>query len=512
MDTWFVIVVTICLGALIRSILLLLKAPTTNQLPPGPSILHTTFLLLTNSPRNFEPVLVNLKAKYGPFFTLSVGFQSTIFIASHSLAYELLVQKGAIFSDRLKSLPILNISSAAYGPTWRLFRRNLASNIMHPSRIKSYSWARKYVLRVLIDRLNQTQESEGKQGVKVVDHFHYTMFSLSMLLCFGEKLDESQINEFAKAQQEMLSAVVSGRFIVLTMFPKLGTILFRNRWKEFEKLNNNRERILIPIINSRIDSKLSDEQTVAYIDTLTNLNLPKEEGKMENNQKLTKKDMVTMCSEFISAGSDTTVTALQWIMANLVKHPQIQKKLYDEIVSIVGLPLKGEEIKSVINEEELKKMLYLKAVVLEGLRRHPPAHLVLPHKVMKEVEVQGYVIPQGAAVNFMVGEIGLDPTVWDDPMEFKPERFLVNDGAFDISGSRGIKMMPFGAGRRVCPGLDLALLHLEYFVANLIWYFHWGVPNGYNVDFSEKTQVTVAMKNPLRTQLSARAENEMKVI
>ncbi|KAM0047898.1 putative cytochrome P450 [Helianthus debilis subsp. tardiflorus] len=123
----------------------------------------------------------------------------------------------------------------------------------------------------------------------------------------------------------------------------------------------------------------------------------------------------------------------------------------------------------VINEEDLQKMPYLKAVVLEGLRRHPPAHFVLPHRVMKEVEVQGYMIPQGATINFMVGAMGLDPKVWDEPMEFKPERFLVNDGVFDVSGSKGIKMMPFGAGRRICPGSDLALLHLKYFVAKLIW-------------------------------------------
>ncbi|KAJ0430716.1 putative cytochrome P450 [Helianthus annuus] len=110
-----------------------------------------------------------------------------------------------------------------------------------------------------------------------------------------------------------------------------------------------------------------------------------------------------------------------------------------------------------------------KAVVLEELRRHPPAHLVLPHRVTEQVELQGYMIPKGATINFMVAEMGWDPEVWEEPMEFKPERFLVNDGVvFDIGGSKGIKMMHFGAGRRICPGADLALLHLEYFVANLI--------------------------------------------
>ncbi|PWA76283.1 Phloem protein 2-like protein [Artemisia annua] len=392
----------------------------------------------------------------------------------HSLAHEILFQKGALSSDRPKSINICNISSSSYGPTWRLLRRNLASEILHPYRIKTYSWARKWVLRNLIDKL-QEQHHEA-DGIKVVDHFQYAMFSLLVLMCFGEKFDEVRINEIAKAQRDML--LVSARFMVLTMYPRLGNILFRNRWKEFEKLTGDKERLLIPIIKSRIESADSDKEIVAYVDTLVNLQLPEDEGNNGNGGKLTYKEMVSMCSEFLNAGTDTTTSALQWIMANILKHPHIQSKLYDEIISVVGrppkIPKKGVELESVINEEDLQKMTYLKAVVLEALRRHPPLHFVLPHKTTKDVEVKGYMIPLGATVNFMVAEMGMDPTVWDDPMEFKSERFMSNDasnGVFDISGSKGIKMMPFGAGRRICPGSDLALLHLEYFVANLIWYF-----------------------------------------
>ena len=184
-------------------------------------------------------------------------------------------------------------------------------------------------------------------------------------------------------------------------------------------------------------------------------------------------------------------------MANLVKHPHIQTKLYDEIISIVGNPPPPPppriEPESVINEEDLKKMPYMKAVVLESLRRLPPAHFVVPHRVTKEVEVLGFTIPEGTTIHFMVAEMGLDPTVWDDPMEFNPERFMDFNGDFDINGRKGIKMMPFGAGRRMCPASDLALLHLQYFVANLIWYFEWRTPEGYDVDLSEKIEFTVLM-------------------
>nr|GLL20824.1 cytochrome P450 89A2-like [Ipomoea trifida] len=209
--------------------------------------------------------------------------------------------------------------------------------------------------------------------------------------------------------------------------------------------------------------------------------------------------MATLCGEFLNGGTDTTSTALQWIMANLVKHSSIQATLYEEILGVIGA---AEE--EGVKEEDLQRMPYLKAVVLEGLRRHPPAHFLQPHTVSEEVELGGYVIPKNSVINFTVADLGWDPTVWEDPMEFKPERFLSGGEAFDLSGSREIKMMPFGAGRRICPGLALSLLHLEYFVANLVWLFQWKGVEGDEVDLAEKQVFTTVMKHPLRAHLYPR--------
>ncbi|PWA39461.1 cytochrome P450 [Artemisia annua] len=464
--------------------------------------------MLTNSVFDLEPILVRLKAKYGPFITLPIVFNPSFFVGCHSLAHEILIQNGALCSDRPKTLPVLHISTSPYGPTWRILRRNLASEIMNPYRIKSYSWARKWVLCNLTDKLQEHVASED--GIKVIDYFHHAMFSLLVSMCFGNKLDEGCIKEIAKVQADMQNVI--GRFRMLAMFPRLGKILLRKSWKEFERVSKNKEQVFIPIIKSRIESA---KQNVAYVDTLVNIQLPQEEARNGDSRKLTYKEMADMCSEFFNAGTETATIALHWIMANLVKYPHIQSKLYDEIITVVGsppsLPRKGVELESVINEDNIQKMSYLKAVVLEGLRRHSPSHFLLPHSVTKEAEVQGYTIPQGATINFLVAEMGLDPKVWDDPMEFKPERFLSTYGSkvvFDIKGNKEIKMIPFGAGRRICPGYELALLHLEYLVANLIWYFHWTTPHGRHVDLSEKTEFFATMKNPLITCISLRNQRK----
>lgn len=314
-------------------------------------------------------------------------------------------------------------------------------------------------------------------------------------MCFGDKLQESQIKEIETIQRKILVSFL--RFNVLNYWPRLGRIIFRKRWKELIELREEQDRIFIPLIRARIESKKTrntndqNEEIVAYVDTLADLELP------EEKRKLHEEEMVSLSSEFLTAGTDTTSTALQWIMANLVKHPEIQEKLYGEIIGVVGV--EREEVE----EEDLQKMVYLKAVVLEALRRHPPGHFVLPHKVKEEVELEGYRIPKDAYVNFMVADMNWDGEVWEEPMEFKPERFVAacEGEGFDVTGSREIKMMPFGAGRRVCPGFAVALLHLEYFVANLIRSFHWTpLQPDDQVDLTEKQEFTIVMKNPLQAR------------
>lgn len=346
-------------------------------------------------------------------------------------------------------------------------------------------------------------------------------------MCFGDKLREKQIQEIESLMRRLLLSF--GRYNILSFLPRLGKILFRSKWKELLKLREDQEKLLVPLIRARIEAKRQrpnddgkreeeEEEVVAYVDTLVGLKLPDEK------RELSEGEMVTLCTEFLNAGTDTTSTALQWIMANLVKYPAVQKRLYREIVEVVGPPpplslssssWDGLKETEEVKEEDLQKIPYLKAVVLEGLRRHPPGHFVLPHSVTEDVELEGYVVPKNANVNFMVAEMGWDPRVWESPMEFRPERFLEGKMAgdngegqvFDVTGSKEIKMMPFGAGRRICPGLNLALLHLEYFVANLIWHFEWRAVDGDDVDLSEKQEFTVVMKNPLRANICPRVKS-----
>ncbi|CAK7326249.1 unnamed protein product [Dovyalis caffra] len=520
MDHWFLILISISLSISVSGLLKFIfnryfihKKPTHHKLPPSPQSIPVicNFIWLRRiSASNIQSILHSLHAKFGPIITIYLGSRPFIFIADRFLAHKALIQNGAILANRppvSATQKIISnnqqiVSLAFYGPTWRLLRRNLTENFVHPSCAKSFSHSRRRVLKILKNRL-ESQEKSG-QPIFVREHFLYAMFCLLVIICFGDNVDEDQIKQIEEVERRAFLS--SEKFSRLDLWPRVTKIVLRRRWEEFFQLLKLKQDAAIPLIRAR--KKLQEEErksmdahhdhVVSYVDTLLALELPDEK------RSLSEEEIVNLCSEFLNAGTDTTTTALEWIMANLVKYPKIQEKLFMEIKGVVGNG--GQEE---VNESDLKKMPYLKAVILEGLRRHPPARLVVPHAATEDVVLNNeYLIPKNASVNFLIGEMGWDPKVWEDPMAFKPERFLNQDNGtrqeFDVTGNREIKMIPFGAGRRICPGHQLAMLHLEYYVANLIWKYEWKAVDGDAVDLSEKTERTAVMKNPLQVHLSPR--------
>ncbi|CAN6466344.1 unnamed protein product [Victoria cruziana] len=498
MEPWIIFLLTLFTISVSFILLGFPHASGKKKIPPGPKGLPIIGNLHQLGARfaHLEPTCRKLRDRYGPIFSVHLGSRPVIFIANSDLAHQALVQSGATFAGRPRSTAVArilnsnqhNIGSANYGPLWRLFRRNLTAEVLSPARTKAFAEGREWVLTLLLEAL-KTEADENGGVVVPVRSFQHAMFCLLLFMCFGEKLEDDVVQKVENSLRTVILAF--WRWDILAIFPRLSKIFFRGRWQELLDIRRKQEEAILPLIRAR---RLVDEKNhFCYVDSLFSLQLP-------DGRKLNEGEMVTLCSEFLNAGSDTTSTAVQWLMANLVKDPRIQGKLYEEIRTVAG---EDREV----GEESLSRMPYLKAVIVEGLRRHPPGHFVLPHTVTEdEVTLNGYSVPKDATVNFMVGEIGLDEKVWKDPLEFRPERFLPGGEGedVDITGSREIKMMPFGVGRRICPGMGLAMLHLQYFVANLVREFQWSLPDGEQVDLTEKVEFTFVMKNPLRARIESR--------
>ncbi|CAN1234062.1 CYP71CB1 [Linum perenne] len=193
------------------------------------------------------------------------------------------------------------------------------------------------------------------------------------------------------------------------------------------------------------------------------------------------KAIILVKQDMFGAGSDTTFTALEWAMTEVLKHPRVTDKLQQDIRSVVGK-------KPNVKEEDIERMPYLRAVIKP---------LLVPRASTKDTKVLGYDIAAKTGVLVNAWAIGRDPTAWEDAEDFKPERFMGSE--IDYKG-QDFQLIPFGAGRRGCPGITFAAAVLEIAMAALLHKFDWTFPGGAkaeDLDVSEAPGMAVQRKFPL---------------
>ena len=190
-------------------------------------------------------------------------------------------------------------------------------------------------------------------------------------------------------------------------------------------------------------------------------------------------------------GGDSTSTTLEWVMAELIKNPSIMKRAQEEVRRVVGN-------KSKIDVDDISQMDYMKCIIKESLSLHTPLPLSAPRETSESVKFGGYEIPAKTRVFVNVWAIQRDPKLWDRPEEFIPERFI--DKPNDLKG-QNFEFIPFGGGRKGCPGMAFAVAAVEYLLANLLCWFDWRLPTinarGEELDMTEVNALTAFRKNPL---------------
>ncbi|KAK7246956.1 hypothetical protein RIF29_41829 [Crotalaria pallida] len=190
----------------------------------------------------------------------------------------------------------------------------------------------------------------------------------------------------------------------------------------------------------------------------------------EESSQLSRHDIIHLFGDMFIGGLDTTSTILEWAMAELLHNPtklvKVREELQHKLVNF------GEIVEE---SHASSKFPYLCAILKETLRLHPPAPFLLPHKSNDDIELAGFMIPKGAQVGVNVWSIGRDSSIWTNPDLFEPERFLECD--IDFKGKGGFELIPFGAGRRICPGLPLASRFMHFILASLLHHFDWKLPD-----------------------------------
>nr|ADJ57933.1 cytochrome P450 [Solanum torvum] len=470
------------------------------KLPPGPPgwPVVGNLLQVARSGKPFFQIMRELRQKYGPIFTLRMGTRTMIILSNADLVHEALVQKGQVFASRPRENPTrsvfscdkFSVNAAVYGPVWRSLRKNMVQNGLSSIRLKEFRAVRKSAMDKMIEKIRA--EADANDGVVwVLKNARFAVFCILLAMCFGVEMDEKTIE---KIDQMM-------KTVLIVLDPRLDDYLpilspfFSKQRKHAMDVRKQQIETIVPFIEQRkkiLESPEIDKTAASfsYLDTLFDL---KVEGR---NSAPTNPELVTLCSEFLNGGTDTTATAIEWAIGRIIENPNIQSRLYEEIKNTVG--------ENKVDEKDIEKMPYLNAVVKELLRKHPPTYMSLTHAVIEPVKLGGYDIPTDVNVEIFLPGISEDPKLWSNPEKFDPDRFYLGKEDADITGVSGVKMIPFGMGRRICPGLNMATVHVSLILARLVQEFEWADPEKARVDFTEKLEFTVVMKNTLRAKIKPR--------
>ncbi|KAH9321878.1 hypothetical protein KI387_016517 [Taxus chinensis] len=454
------------------------------KLPPGPTpfpIIGNLHLISTLPHRS----LCSLSHKYGPIMTLYLGSLPTIVISSPEMAKQVLKTQDHMFASR----PVMGddnhilsphkIATAEYGPYWKLMRKMFVQELLSPKKMDSFASLRAREVCAMTHSILETairNEKAGASGsggsmqtVDVTKEVTYFTGNIVSTMTFGRKCYETHLGgrPFKQLLDEVV-ALLTG-FHYKDFIPLLG-------WLDLHGLGR-RQSELTHIFNGYferiVDEHLSERKKMEtgegdFVDALLSLS---EDESMEI--KITRDHIKNIIFDI-----DTSGNILEWAMSELLRNPLAMKRVQEELDSVVGY-------NRVVIECDLPHLKYLQMAVKETLRLYPSGPLLLPHQSKKHCKIAGYEIPKNTRVLINAWAIGRDPITWEEPNVFKPERFLASK--IDVKG-QDFELIPFGSGRRICPGINLALCMIQLGLAKLLHCFNWSLPEGIspkNLDMSE---------------------------
>ncbi|KAL3844066.1 hypothetical protein ACJIZ3_001469 [Penstemon smallii] len=471
-----------------------------HNLPPGPPpipILGNILQLITKNP---HITVSNLSKKHGPLMSLKLGTRLVVFASSRDTAKEILKTHDRDLSGRYapKATPIdesdlkkfsLLWAADVSAQNWRSIRSCWKEMLFSNSALDFWVCVRERKIAEMVKFL------EGKSGdvVEISVVVFVTVYNALGNICFSKDMIGLEDEEIGSVWKDIIWRFMecSTTPVVGDVFPSIGVDFWL--WGPKRDARNCLDRMFGvwgDIVRRRREEEASRGAPGNERDFL---------GFMLENE-FSDLQIKYMLLEILPAGTGTVITTIEWAMSELIKNPDAMGKLREELRSNVTHP-------NAIRESDICQLLYLNCCIKETLRLHPPIAF-LPHRAKSECQVMNYTIPEDSLVMVNIWAMGRDPDIWGDPFSFKPERFLKS--GLDFKG-RDFEFLPFGAGRRMCPGWPFADKQLHLILASLIRCFNWSLPsynnnNGhkkfefeleFELDMNEKYAVPLRKETPL---------------
>ncbi|CAI0439725.1 unnamed protein product [Linum tenue] len=439
-------------------------------LPPGPRKLPIIGNLHNLSGSKLpHHRLLELANAHGPLMHLQLGQLQTIVVSSAETAKQVYRTHDLTFSNRPRLLLVdiifrnRDLAFAPYGEYWRQLRKLCVLELLSAKRVHSFGPIREQEVSRLVDDVRCCKRGAAVNISAMIFSLTYRIISRA---AFGKPYKELE-SSFVQLTMEMIE--IGSGFGVADVFPSWELLLLvtgvRSR---LQKLKRESDRILHSIIEEHRAAAKAGESVKEEEEDLVDV-LFKVQQNGDLGFKLTTESVTAVLLELFFAGSETSSTALEWAMSELVRDERVMKKAQDE-----------------------------KMVIKESLRLHPPLPLLAPRESREQCELGGYGIPEKTKVIVNAWAIGRDPKYWSEPERFYPERFL-DATSVDYKGN-DFEFIPFGAGRRVCPGISFSISSVETALANLLFHFDWKLPQGMkpeSLDMDKLFGATIRRKNDL---------------
>ncbi|XP_010033459.2 cytochrome P450 84A1 [Eucalyptus grandis] len=446
--------------------------------PPGPRGLPVIGNMLMMGELTHRG-LASLSKKYGGIFHLRMGFLHMVAVSSPDVARQVLQVHDGIFSNRPATIAIsyltydrADMAFAHYGPFWRQMRKLCVMKLF--SRKRAESWES---VRDEVDTMVRTVAGSEGTAVNIGELVFELTRDIIYRAAFGTSSTEGQ-DEFISILQEF--SKLFGAFNIADFIPYLSWIDPQGLTARLVKARQSLDGFIDHIIDDHMDKKRNKtssgggdqdvdtdmvDDLLAFYSDEAKVN---ESDDLQNSIRLTRDNIKAIIMDVMFGGTETVASAIEWAMAELMRSPEDLKKVQQELADVVGLDRRVEE-------SDFEKLTYLKCCLKETLRLHPPIPLLL-HETAEDAVISGYRIPARSRVMINAWAIGRDPGSWTEPDKFKPSRFL-ESGMPDYKGSN-FEFIPFGSGRRSCPGMQLGLYALDMAVAHLLHCFTWELPDG----------------------------------
>ncbi|KAL1552552.1 salviol synthase-like [Salvia divinorum] len=449
---------------------------------PGPRrlpVIGNLHLLLSKSMPHF--IFRQLATEHGPLMRLQLGGVPLLVVSSAEVAKQILKTHDVAFANRppmhvarTVSYNYTSVAMAPYGEYWRYLRKICTLELLSSKRVR---YSRSIREEENLNLAASIASSKEGSPVNLSEAVGLSAYDITCRSTVGEETAEKQTMAAAISQAAALGSGLSIADLYPSnkLLPFITGMSFRTR-KAFRVT----DRVLESIIRRRRASGRSDERSEPLLDVL--LRCQQDDAEV----RLTTDNIKAVILDMFFASTETSSTTVEWVMSEMIKNPSTLKMAQDEVREVFDL-------KGYVEEDKFEELKYLKLVVKEALRLHPPGPLLLPRISSKICEINGYQIPAGTRVMVNAWALGRDPKYWDEAEKFKPERF--EGSSVDYKGNN-LEFIPFGAGRRMCPGMSFGVDNVEVTLATLLYHFDWEMA-GQDLDMEEAFGITAKRKNDL---------------